>query len=60
MNTKKAKGRPPKKPAEFMFFGIKCTKKERAEVWEQIGQHGIDIGGRPTVSDFFLKKIGIR
>ncbi len=54
------KGRPPKKPKELMFFGIKCTKKERDAVWKLIGQFGIDIGGRPTVSDFFLRKIGIR
>jgi hypothetical protein len=54
------KGRPAKKPKELMFFGIKCTKDERDQVWKMIGEYGVQIKGRPTVSNFFLEKIGIR
>ena len=61
MSTKKkAKGRPPKKPKEKMYFGILCTEKECEAVWKLINQFGVEIAAKPNISEFFLRKIGVR
>ena len=60
MTGTRKRGRPAKTPQEKMFFGIKCTDREKDLVWGQIRDEERRLKRRVTVADFFLEKIGLR
>lgn len=58
--AKKGKGRPKKIPEEKMHFGVICTESEAETVRDSIRKESYKKKKRITVSEYILRKIGIR
>ena len=57
--TNKKMGRPKKPVPEKQFYGICCTEGERIRVERKINRERLRCG-KITVSEFFLRAIGVR